>query len=42
MKKYETPFAEVTKFDVAEEIMISVLDGEESDGGWGELEDGNW
>lgn len=42
MKKYETPFVEVTKFDVAEEIMISVLDGEESDGGWGPLEDGNF
>lgn len=42
MKKYEAPSAEVTEFDVAEEIMLSILDCEESDGGWGELQDGLW
>ena len=38
MKRYETPAVEVTKFDV-EEIMLEsgILDGEESDLGFGEL-----
>lgn len=37
MKKYLRPSAEVTKFEVEDVIMLSIVDATDPDEGWGGL-----
>lgn len=38
MKKYLKPSIEITKFEVEDVIMISIVDTTDPDGGWGDMQ----